>query len=188
MDSAGKPIPSKWDLESNADLDSVAAWEEVLQSADGELHGPKVVVGEQEHEVLQIALPFFDEVEAGMLPAVSKACVLQTPVKAMLWERKVAEQLSCQGGVESSGAARSKILSKALRGKAQALALQTWRKEMQVKISKHGVSRSEALAALEPAVGKMCADLGLLAVKRFLQGQRDLVAIKVNEHHPFCSP
>ena len=65
-------------------MDSVAAWEEVLQSADGDLHGPKVVVGEQEHEVLQIALPFFDGVQPGMLLAVSKACVLQTLVKAML--------------------------------------------------------------------------------------------------------
>ena len=125
-----------------------------------------------------------------MLPAVSKACVLQTPVKAMLWERKVAEQLSCQVGEDPAGA-RSKMLSKSLRGKAQALAVQAWSKEMQVKISnsKHGVSRAEALAALEPAVGgKMCADPGLLAVKRFLQGHRELLAIKVNEHHPFCTP
>ena len=107
----------------------------------------------------------------------------------MLWERKVAEQLSCQAGEEGAAGARSKMLSKSLRGKAQALALQAWSKEMQVNISKHGVSRAEALAALEPAVGgKMCADPGLLAVKRFLQGQRELLAIKVNEHHPFCSP
>ena len=182
-DEAGKPLEPRWSdstlaktMEDMSDLCAVATALEVVPAADDaeQLQGPKVKVGSQEYEDIQLVLPFFDSIEENMQGDMERAIYLQLSPKDRLMQMQVDAQVmeEQKKKEESKSKVKNKVLEKALRGRAVAAAMTKWTGEKRKEMQADGVSRNQLLEQLVPAAGKgskKIGDPGVKAIAEFLK-------------------
>ena len=142
---------------------------EIVPVADGDIAGPKIHVGGQDFEVLQLSLPMFESMDPALEQDFERAAYLQIPVKERLMNMKVDAEMTILKHAEATDV-KSKALDKVLRARQVGEYLKKWTAQQRKAMTDDGVSRMELLDALVPSVGsKVCDDPGKKAVKEFLK-------------------